>query len=212
LPHPGTIHDGGHFPTMGTAPRMLHGFRAFGARRILKTGAQPSILAFGARSAYSLWRVVDVELTVSGEDLVTLRARSSLGLLPELREIAVPSDALPKVKETLETLVVAAHTSAPSSVIDRARDAALSCAGAWLSEKIGDPRFRTKELAELAKTAESANHVLAASALRSIARLHADAKPNVQELKSARPPMEADAEYALAAIGLMLRDIGWAIY
>jgi hypothetical protein len=209
-PHPGTMHVGAHFSTAGIYPHFLHGFRAFAARHNMSAGAKPSILAFGARSAYSLWRVVDIERTVTGEDLVTLRARSSLGLLPELLETAVPTDALPKVREVLDTLAQSAHSSAPSSVIDRARDVALSCVGAWLSKETGDSRFRTKELADLATAAESVKHALTASAVRSIARLHADAKPNVQELKSARPPMEADAEYALAAIGLVLRDIGWA--
>ena len=89
-PHPGTMHVSAHLSTAGVYPRILHGFRAFAARHEMRAGAQPSILAFGARSAYSLWRVVDIERTVTGEDLVTLRARSSLGLLPELRESAVP--------------------------------------------------------------------------------------------------------------------------
>jgi hypothetical protein len=168
-------------------------------------------LAFGARSAYSLWRVVDIERTVAGEDLVTLRARSSLGLLPELLESAVPIDVLPKAREVIETLAQSAHTSAPSSVIDRARDVALTCIGAWLSTRKGDPALRTKELGDLAKVADMEQHVITASVARTIARLHASAKPNEQERRSARPPMEADAEYALAAIGLMLRDIRWAV-
>ena len=210
-PHAGTVHEHSHGQTSGTFPRHLHGFRAFGAARALRTGAQPSVLAFGSRVAFSLWRVVDIERTITGEDLVTLRARSSLGLLPELRESAVPPDALPKVREVLETLAQAAHTSGPSSVIDRARDVALSCIGAWLSEVRSDRKFRTLELFDLSKAAEEEKHVLTALVARSIARLHANAKPNVQEHKSARPPMEADAEYALAAVGLMLRDIDWAM-
>ena len=211
LPHPGTIFVGAHISTAGVSPHLLHGFRTFAARHRMKTGAQPSVLAFGARSAYSLWRVVDIERTATGEDLVTLRARSSLGLLPELREDAVPPDALLKVREVLETLVQSAHTSAPSSVIDRARDVALSCIGVWLSEKKGDRALRTKELSDLAKIADREEFVITASVARSIARLHASAKPNEQERHSARPPMESDAEYVLAAVGLLMRDIGWAI-
>lgn len=210
-PHPGTTHVGAHFTTAGIYPHILHGFRAFPARLKLNAGAQPSILAFGTRSAFSLWRIVDIERTVTGEDIVTVRARSSLGLLPELLDSAVPVDALGKVKEALETLAQSAHTSAPSSVIDRARDVALTCIGAWLGERKDNSLLRTKELGELAKVADQENHVITASVARSIARLHASAKPNEQERRSARPPLEADAEYALAAIGLMLRDIRWAV-
>jgi hypothetical protein len=35
-------------------------------------------------------------------------------------------------------------------------------------------------------------------------------KPNAQEEKGSRPVTEADAEFALASVGVLLRDIGWA--
>ncbi|EQD40246.1 protein containing Restriction endonuclease, type I, EcoRI, R subunit/Type III, Res subunit [mine drainage metagenome] len=44
-----------------------------------------------------------------------------------------------------------------------------------------------------------------------LARLHSRAKPNEQERRDTRPVMEADAEYALAAMGLLLRELGWTV-
>jgi hypothetical protein len=43
-----------------------------------------------------------------------------------------------------------------------------------------------------------------------LARLHARNKPNVQEEKGTRAVTEDDAEYALAAVGLLLREMKWA--
>ena len=42
-----------------------------------------------------------------------------------------------------------------------------------------------------------------------IARLHSRGKPNEQEKYSTRPLMEADAEFALAAVGMLLREFNW---
>jgi hypothetical protein len=176
----------------------------------LKTGAQPTIVAFGARAAFTLWRVVDIERMITGEDLVTLRARSSFGLLPVLREEAVPEDALPKVMEILETLTQAAYSSAPASVIDRARDAAQWCIGVWWAEVIGDRSARTEDLSGLSKMLDREGRVVVASLARTIARLHARGKPNEQERRAVRPPMEGDAEYVITAMGLLMREIGWA--
>ena len=38
----------------------------------------------------------------------------------------------------------------------------------------------------------------------------ASGKPNEQEKHNSRPVSEDDAEFSVAAIGLMLREIGWA--
>lgn len=47
------------------------------------------------------------------------------------------------------------------------------------------------------------------SAGRIVARLHAR-KPNEQIKRSLRGNVEGDAEVALANIGLLLRELGWA--
>ncbi len=208
--HPGDTLDIAHPRLTTLGPKRLHGFYAWPARLRLSISATASVIALGVRSGYTLWRVIEIERLATGEDLVTLRARSSLGLLPELREDAVPADALPKVKETIEALVRSAHTSAPSSIVDRARDAAQWCIGVWWAEKTTDVKWRLKDLADLSKSVET-DYLVVASIGRTIARLHARAKPNENARRQTRPVMEADAEYSLAAVGLLLRDIGWAV-
>lgn len=216
-PHPWTVSP----PTAAAVQPMpfgppiyrrmnLHGFHTWPARSRLRTGSRPSIIALGIRAAYTLWRVVEIERIATGEDLVTLRSRSSLGLLPELDESKVPADGLPKVRETLETLVRSAYTSSPTSVIDRARDAAQWCIAVWFAEVKGEGRLRSEDLGQLAKLLPDDRSVLRALA-HTIARLHARGKPGEQERRSLVAPMEADAEYSLAAMGMVLREIGWAL-
>ncbi len=60
------------------------------------------------------------------------------------------------------------------------------------------------------KAAKKLN-VTAPTVSKALARLHARGKPNVQEEKGSRTVTEDDAEFSLATVGLLLREIGWAI-
>ncbi|MCI0348138.1 MAG: hypothetical protein L0Z53_01825 [Acidobacteriales bacterium] len=141
--------------------------------------------------------------------MITIKARNSLGLLPELNRAAVPAEQLSKVQERLDALVQVAYTSGPASVIDRARDAAQLCLAVWLATEQSDAKLLTKDLGELASKLPQEHHVRQAIA-RIIARLHSRVKPNEIERYATRPVTEADGEFALAAVGLLLRELNWA--
>lgn len=169
-----------------------------------------ALLALGTRDAYSLWRVVSIERTVNGEDFLTLRARSSLGVLPELIESKVPPDQLVKVRETLSKLVEAAYRAGPESIVDRAKDVAQWAVGTWLASQRDEPDLRKKDLGKLAAALDGEATAVLQGVSKALARLHARGKPNVQEEKGSCDVTEDDAEFALATIGLLLREIGWA--
>lgn len=169
-----------------------------------------ALIALGTRDAHTLWRIVACERIVTGEDLLTLRARSSLGTLPDLNESKVPPDQLAKVKETLAKLAEAAYRAGPESIVDRAKDAAQWAVGTWLAAQRNAPDLRKKDLAKLAAELEGEATAVTQGVSKALARLHARGKPNVQEDKGSRDVTEDDAEFALATVGLLLREIGWA--
>ena len=169
-----------------------------------------ALIALGTRDAYSLWRVVSIERTVNGEDFLTLRARSSLGVLPELIESKVPPQQLEKVRETLSKLAEAAYRAGPESIVDRAKDAAQWAVGTWLADQRDEQDLRKKDLGKLAAALDGEATAVLQGVSKALARLHARGKPNVQEEKGSRDVTEDDAEFALATIGLLLREIGWA--
>ena len=170
-----------------------------------------ALIALGLRDAYTLWRVVSVERIVTGEDLVTLRARSSLGILPTLDESKVPTEQLSKVQETLDKLAEAAHRAGPESIVDRAKDSAQWALGTWLAAQRDAPDLRKKDLARLAAELDGEATTVTQGISKALARLHARGKPNVQEERGSRDVTEDDAEFALATVGLLLREIGWAV-
>ena len=80
------------------------------------------LLGLGAR--FGIWTIVDLEAISTGEDLVTLKARGSLGLLPVIDFSKSPENSRARLQESLDTFVDEAHRAAPASIIDRAIDAA----------------------------------------------------------------------------------------
>ncbi len=160
----------------------------------------------------SRWRVLSTERIVSGEYLVTLKARHALGILLELNAEAIPEVGREKAIETYNILVDSAYRETPGSIIDRARDAAQWFLGTWYAEKKnGDDKCLQIDLANIITKIENEKppQKIIVCAATIIARLHSRGKPNEQEKRSTRPLMEADAEFALAAVGMLLREFNW---
>lgn len=174
----------------------------------------------------SRWRILSVEKISGGELLHTLKAKSSLGTLPELDLDKVPADARAKAAQVYEELVDAAYLAGPRSVVDRARDAAQWFLAAWYAETSGDLSYYNLDLqrlidkikntpndklisaaATLALRPELIETVTAAGQIPS--RLHAR-KPHEEHARNLRPALEEDAECAIACIGLLLREFRWA--
>lgn len=202
-----------HAAIQGPGPRValsLHGFDSNSLAGV-RNKFNNALIALGSADAYSLWRVVGVERIVTGEDLLTLRARSSLGTLPELKEGKVPADQLEKVKETLEKLSEAAYRAGPESIVDRARDAAQWCVASWQAHKFVDLKLLDVDLGQWPVRLNEQKLAVLAGICGSIARLHSRAKPNEQKKHQSRPLVEDDAEFALASVGMLLREIGWAV-
>jgi hypothetical protein len=180
----------------GKLPRSLVAFHAWPAMKELGGRPESVLIVLGTRDAFTLWRIVDVERIVTGEDLITLRARSALGVLPELNQAAIPPEDLQSVAEVLERLSRAAYTADAETVVQLARDAAQRSLGAWLAERRDDPEIRQQDLRELARLLKGK---------------HARTEPDAQGQFGERTLQQGDAEFALAAVGMLLRELGWAV-
>lgn len=191
----------------GWLRKDIYAFQAWPSFRELGGSLNTALIALGTAEAYTLWRVVDIERIVTGEDLITLRARNSLGVLPELNQAAIPQDGRDKLKEVIERLTNSAYRAGPEDVIESARAATQWCLAMHLANRNNNPEILKKDIGELTSLLE--NKSLLQSLAPIIARLHSRAKPNEQERYATRPLLEGDAEYALAAVGMLLRELGW---
>ena len=93
-------------------------------------------------------------------------------------------------------------------MVESARAAAQWCLAVWLAARKNNPKLLEEDLSSLAKMLE--NDRIKSVALL-LARLHSRAKPNGQERYKARPLQQGDAEFALASIGMLLRELEWTV-
>ena len=164
------------------------------------------IVLLGVDDRFTSWTIISVEAIATGEDLVTLKARNSFGILPRILDGKVPEDFQAKLKETLETFTDEVHRSSPVSVIDRARDVMAHALLAHFDLR----KENAKDLSVLAKKLEDEKKYIGANAAKIVAQLHARAKPSEQEKRDLRPIREQDADLAVQCVGTLLCEIGLA--
>jgi len=166
---------------------------------------QPLVL-LGRDDRFTVWTIINIEVVSTGEELVTLKGRSGLGVLPVIYADKIPASFCARVQETLDAFVDEVHRAAPVSVIDRARDAANQI----LLAHFGASGKDALELGALANRLEDEKLIIGASAAKIIARLHARAKPVERERRVLRAIREEDAQLATQCVGTLLCELGWA--
>jgi hypothetical protein len=164
------------------------------------------IVLLGVDDRFTAWTIINVEAIVTGEDLVTLKARNSFGILPKMLAGKVPEGFQAKLDETLVTFTDEVHRSSPVSVIDRARDVATYALLAYFNLR-GE---NAKDLSALAKKLEEDKKYVGANAARIVAQLHSRAKPSEQEKRELRQIREQDSDLAVQCVGTLLCEIGFA--
>lgn len=208
--HPAFIDEVAPKDNQGYLRKFLYGFLPWSAFANLKGIQDSGLVAIGVSDAFSLWRLIDIERISTREDLVTLRSRSTFGIVPEIDESVLPATGREKILETISKVVDIAYRGGPESVIDRCRDAEQAALGAWMSQEYKNEKWRTHDLGKQVEGLKGQNRVVLENSANILARLHARVKPNEQIKREMRIPTEQDAECALSLLGMTLRELGWA--
>lgn|GEM_PF-478496 len=214
--HPAISEDVGHRDPDGRFRKDLltyYDFHGFGSK--LMTANSELVIALGSSDSVTLWTVVSVEQVVSGQDLLTLKARSSLGVLPELDFSKIPVDSKKSVDMALAKLRISAFREQASSVVEQCRPAAQVILSHWFSSITGDPS-KVDDLAELInkieKHQDGKDRKILLNTGRTLALFHNRNKPNVRERlgELARQILESDAAFSLQAVALLIHEVGWS--
>lgn len=178
----------------------------------LSAGGAGQILLIGRERGVTAWRVVQAEQAVSEDVIVTLKAQSAFGVLPELASSVIPKEHREAVKSAVERVLDSAFRETPISVIDQCRNAMTVVLSRWLVAHTADKSFASKDLAVLAKAMDALvpPKNCAGWVSQTVARLHVRGKSNEQTAKSLRLPIEEDAELCLHSLGFLLRELGWS--
>ena len=91
-----------------------------------RRSGRSTVLVLGFADRVASHTILDVERLANGEELITLKTRASLGVLPELIESAIPEAFSALVLEQYEKAANAAFRDDAESVVDRCREAATA--------------------------------------------------------------------------------------
>ncbi len=212
-PHPYEDPFGRSAGQGGLARKMLHTYLACTPLLQEPNQGQGSLLVLGTAQAASSWRVVQTEHLASRCVMVTLKALSAFGILPEIDMTKVSLEHQTPVRQAFDRAVDSAFRETPISVVDHCKNAIAVILARWLVQQGHESSLLAKDVGEVAKAALGETHKMFAvgNLALVVGRLHARGKGNEQHAREARLPIEEDAQLALEALGFVIRDIGWAV-
>lgn len=176
-------------------------------------GVAYAVVVLGKAKSSTIWSIIHRETSFTGEEMVTLKARQSLGALPELDFKKLPVQNGSSIQEALQTLEDDYHLASPESVVDRANEAATRILNAFLELKgrnSHDSLFKAIKVA--GELDQQDKKEIVRNSADIIRLLHGRTKYAVQRDKNTRDVREQDAELAVQCIGVMLCDLGWAAW
>lgn len=171
-------------------------------------------LAIGVHDAHSMWRIIQTERTVNLDVLVTLRAESAYGILPDLDVCKINPESLALISSALERVLNAAYRELPTSVVDQCRNAATVIVSRWMYQEMNSEKPIEKDLggwmSAIREHFKDRPRRALCSALELIQVLHPRGKDNELVKMELRPVSNEDAALCVHAIGFIIREVGWA--
>ncbi|MHB1285589.1 MAG: hypothetical protein ACYCYP_03340 [Leptospirales bacterium] len=211
-PHPMYGYHGASGPERATGhkERTVHHFES------LEKLPKWKLVAIGTEN--SIWRILEAAYISTGEWLVTLKARSALGILPELDVDKIPEIERNRVVSALDHLVDVTYRETPGSIVEVARNTSALLMAVYAAEqKKDDPegqkKVLEKDLGEISKHFEQDSSLkkkeIVIAIGKILARLHPRNKHNEQIRHNLQPVTEEDSNFSINAIGLLLNELGW---
>lgn len=178
----------------------------------MPNNGQGLTLALGSSRGASAWLIVQCESLFNETVMVTLKALTAYGIVPELDRVQIDERFRTSVTQAVARVVDAAFKESPGSVVDHCKDAMQVVMSSWLAQNGYTANVTGKEVAETAAILEKPPYSrLCAANLGKIAGiLHTRNKSNAKLANGYRSLLAEDAEFALQSLGLTLRDLGWA--
>jgi len=180
---------------------------------------QPLVI-LGYEPNATIWTIVSIETTLLREEVVALRSRKTIGMLPVIKGEFFQD--LEKLKQNehpsaLEILERDINLATPESVVDRSREAAVEILNVFLYQKnskvdkiedLGGTLNAFKGY--LSESNKDKEYVIVQCAAKIIQRLHPRNKVVEQVNRDIPPVEEQNAELAIQCVGAILCDLGFA--
>lgn len=197
----------------GVVEKQLVIFRQFNFSLKLKhLEIIDACLVIGTSTHCTIWNVVDMEASVSGETILYLKSRKVIGALPKINYSIISDISRQKnIQEKIDHLARDIGAAVPDSIVDRCREAASSIINTYLIQN----NFinSDKDLGQLPKIIiENAQKNIVADCAGLLAKLHSRTKFVEQSKRKIRNISEHDAEFAVHTLGAILVELGWGYW
>lgn len=171
------------------------------------------MLSLGTGRAATGWRVIQVETLIDNCIMVTLKAVTAFGILPEIDIRKIEPDHHKSVRQAIDRVLDSAFRETPISVIDHCRNAAQVILSRWMAQESGKSEVLGKDLDQVCKAVQNMTppRTAARDAANIVRLLHSRGKTNRQESDGLRLSVEEDAEMSIQALAFILRELDWAI-
>ncbi len=212
-PHPYEEPMGRAVGQDGRQVKTLYVYTACTALLAMPNQGRGSTLALGSPSAASAWRIIQAEVLANGCVMITLKALTAFGIVPDIDTTEIDAEFRPSVSQAMSRVLDSAFREAPISVIDHCRNAIAVLLSRWMVHNGHDRSILAYDLGKIATEIAMAPYEksCASQLAKVVARLHVRGKANEQTARNLRIPVDEDAEMALQAVGFIIRDIGWAV-
>ena len=170
------------------------------------------LVLLGNTNQYTIWSVIAVEASFSGEAIVYLKARKTLGALPRIKYDLIPESSREQVRAKIDYLATEINVAGPESIVDAVREAMTSILSAYAQQAgLAAAGLDLGKLANsLAQAPEQERKGIVINLAKTVALLHSRRKNSEQERRDIRPITEQDAELAIQSVATVVCDIGWA--
>lgn len=158
------------------------------------------------------WKILAIETQYDGKPLLTLKALSSFGAVPELIENQIPAQAKKLLVEAVDNVEAVASRLGPTETVDACRSALSVVLGALaenLTLDLGEGIKRRKDANLLVNRKGNGQDLIIHNA-EIVRRLHSRGKPNESVKLNTRPISDEDANLALNCLWFVLVELGWA--
>ena len=177
---------------------------------VMPTGTE---VLLGQKGSQSSWSVVLAEQDLSSGLVLTLKAKTFLGVLPDVDASALPDNNRQDILYALDAVVETASTQDPQAAVEASKNAVYELVLAKYPQSITRV---ADELGVMAKwlcnnVDEHGNKMQSrGTAVDIVNKLHSRGKANAAKARNTRPLSLEDANLAVSAVAFLLQDFGWA--
>jgi hypothetical protein len=168
----------------------------------------------GKTPHHTFWKILSIETQYDGNPLLTLKAISNFGTVPDLVINQVPVIAQKTIQDALENVEVAANRLGPIETVDACRNALSIVFGALAGNAGLDLgkgiNQRIEKNQANAKSSKTNGQDLITQTADIVRRLHPRGKASEKEKYQTRAISQEDANLALNCLWFVLVELCWA--